>query len=164
MQEEMKKIIWVSVWMMSLVSLISAHSIEKGPVTKISGNYSIELSIDPKFPVTGRDTHLEFIIIDLEGNQLSDLDIELELHKQGETMSLALLEEQRGHYNVEHIFNEEGIYEIQLVIYNEELETEFDLEVDSFGLSGLFRSGVIIIILSTLIWWIYRDCSGRKNG
>ena len=39
-----------------------------------------------------------------------------------------------------------------------ELDVEFELEIDSFGISGLLRFGVINILILILLVLIYRDC------
>lgn len=160
----MKKVIIILMGILLLVPLVTAHAIEKGPISKSTDTYNIQFSTAPKFPVTGKATHLDFTIKDKASDLLSNLNAKLELHKQEKTITLDLIEEQKGHYGVEYNFNESRNYEIHIVIDNKELETEFDLEIGTFGLSGLLRSGIIVILLLLFIGLMIKDCWRGKNG
>ena len=159
----LNKLIIIMIGILLLTSLVSAHAIEKGPQNASVEGYNLEFSIEPKFPLTGKDTHLDFIIKDDDENLLQGLNVKIELHGE-ETIDLNLNEEQRGHYSVERKFKRAGDYEIHIIIEDKELEAEFDLEIDSFGRSGLLRSGTIVILMLILIILAYRDCKWRKNG
>lgn len=159
----MKRVIIVLLSILLLIPLITAHAIEKGPVLKSTENYQIQFSTEPKFPVTGKVIHLDFILKNKEGALLSGLVVKTEVHKEETAITLDLTEEEKGRYSAEYSFNEAGNYEVHIIISDKELETEFDLEIDSFGLSGLFRSTIIIILLLILIWLMNKDCRRIKN-
>lgn len=154
---------WIAVLigMLLLAQSAVAHGIEKGPESKSSGDYVINFSTEPKFPVTGKITHLDLTVKDRDGGLLSDLDMSIELHRLGKSMILDLREEEKGHYSVRYNFNEPGSYGIHPVIDDRELGIEFGLTVDSFGLSGLLRSGVVIALLLVFAGLMYRDCRRR---
>lgn len=158
----MRKIFFIIIGVL-LLPLVNAHAIDKGPVSKSTDDYIIEFSTAPKFPVTNKYIHLEFIIKDKNENLVSDRDVKMELHKEKTTITLNLEEEEKGHYSIEYKFSEAGEYEIHPIIDNKELETEFNLEVDSFGLSGLLRSGAIIILLLIFIILMIRDCKNKQK-
>ncbi len=86
----------------------------------------------------------------------------IELYKEEKTIILDLEEEEKGHYSIEREFSEAGQYKIHPFIDNRELETEFGLEVEGFGISGFLRTAVIFILLLILILFIYKDC--RREG
>lgn len=164
-QKEMIKITLVLIGILLLMPLVSAHAIEKGPIIKSTDNYIIEFSTNPQFPVTIKNTHLDFIIKDKNEDPLSGLNIKIESLKQEKTITSDLHEESEvhsiGHYSTEYNFIDAGNYEIHIVINDKELEIEFDLEIDSFGLSGLLRTGVIVILFLVLIGLIYKDCKHK---
>ena len=157
----MKRIIIVMIGIILLAQLVSAHAIEKGPISQSTDGYNIQFLTEPKFPVTGKDIHLDFIIQLKDGILRPGLNPQIEIHKGETTATLDLREEQLGHYSAEYKFKEPGDYKINLIIDGEGLRAEFDLEVDTFGLSGLLRSGTIIILLSLLIGLMYKDCKGK---
>jgi hypothetical protein len=160
----MKRTIFFLMGILVLIPPVGAHGIEKGPMIRSMGAYQIQFSVEPKFPVTGRVTHLDLFIKDQEGNPLSGLETRLELHKEEKTIRLDLDEEEGGHYRTEYTFDEAGSYEVHLSIENEEWKTGFDLEIDTFGSSGYLRSGTIVLLLSILIGLMYRDCRRKGHG
>ena len=151
--------------MMSLlVPIVNSHSFEEDPVTQSTEDYDIEFSTTPKFPVTGRKTHMDFIIKSKEGIVVSDLKVGIEVHQGQKMFTLNLDEEQPGHYNTEFYFREPGEGNIHLIIEGEELGLEFNIEVDTFGRSGFIRSSTIIILLLILVILMLRSCRRKKNG
>lgn len=157
----MKKIVIALFSVLMLIPLVSAHAIDKGPIIKSTDDYNIQFLINPKFPVTGKNTNLDFIIKDKSGDLISNLNTKLELHNLEKAITLELKEKEKGHYGKEFNFNQGGKYEIHIFVNEQELEAEFDLEIDSFGLSGLLRAGTIIILLLILIRFMYKDCKGK---
>ena len=160
----MKQICIVAIGIVLMAAFVSAHAIEKGPVTQDTDQYAITFSTEPKFPVTGKETHFDFVFTDKEGSTVSGLNITLEIHKEATIITLELQEEQEGHYDTVYNFEQEGSYELHFIINNEELEIEFGVDIDTFGRSGLLRSGTIIIFLFILIALVYKDCRRTKNG
>lgn len=159
----MRNIITALIGVLLLIPLVSAHAIDKGPVSRSTEDYIIEFLTVPKFPAANKHIHLDFIIKDKNGNLMSNINVKIELHKEETTITLDLEEEEKGHYSVEYEFSEAGEYEIHPIIDNKELETEFNLEVDGFGLSGLLRSGAIIILLLIFITVMIRDCKNKQK-
>ena len=160
----MRKIIIGLIGILLFIPLVSAHAIDKGPISKSTGGHVIDFSIIPKFPVTGKQVHLDFIIKDQNENLISGNNMEMELHKEEQIIILDLAEEEQGHYNAEYRFTEAGNYEIHLIIDSVELDAEFELIVGSFGVSGWLRSGTIILLLLVLIGFMIKDCRRNKNG
>ena len=160
----MRKIIIGLIGILLFIPLVSAHAIDKGPISKSIGAHVIDFSFIPKFPVTGKHVHLDFIIKDQNENLISGSNVKIELHKEEKIITLDLTEEGQGHYNVEYGFSEAGNYEIRPILNGIELDTEFELTVDSFGVSGWLRSGTIILLLLILIGFIIKDCRRNKNG
>lgn len=160
----MKIIIITLISIIILIPTVNAHAIDKEPVIKSTGNYNIQFLIYPKFPVTGKDTHLDFVIKDKSGNLISNLNIEIELDNPEKAIAFELKEKEKGHYSKELNFNDAGNYEVHISINEGESEAEFNLEIDDFGLSGLLRAGIIIILLVILIRLMVKDCRRKENG
>jgi len=159
----MKKILLFLISLLLLSGIVTAHSIQEGPISKGTEEYTVQFVTMPLYPVTGKQTHLDFIIIDHKGEFLSELPIQIELHTKDAAFTLQAQEEQKGHYNVEYNFDKADDYDIHIIMNNQELEVSFDLEVDTFGLSGLLRSVTIIILLLMLLVLVYKDCTDYKK-
>jgi len=142
---------------------VFAHGIERKPETTVEGNYIVAFRIEPQFPVTRKTTHLDIIVEDSQANKkLSNLQIALELHTQDSSKVIILekgTEEEAGHYGFSYTFLEKGLWEIHVSINGQELEKEFTVDVDNFGLSGLLRSGIIVFLALILIVAARRDCA-----
>lgn len=142
-----------------------AHGIERKPETADLANYSIAFQTEPQYLVTRKTTHFDMVVKDSQTNEIvSNLNLSLELHQQDSEEFVTLpkgLEEEPGHYGFSYVFPEKGIWEVHLDINGQKLEKEFIIEVDNFGLSGLLRSGLILILALLLILVAYWDC--RKN-
>ena len=148
--------------MLLVIPLVAAHSIETKFVIRSDGQYNIKFSTDPEFPVVNKETHLDFEIWDNKGGFISISDIEIILVKDDERQSLALTESHE-HYEIKHIFEEPGVYKIIPSINGQELDLEFSIEIDSFGLSGMLRGGLIIFLLLVLIIFMYKDCKKARR-
>lgn len=158
----MKKIIIILLCMLLVIPLVAAHSIETKFVIRSDGQYNIKFSTDPEFPVVNKEIHLDFEIWDNKGEFISISDIEIILVKDDERQSLALTESHE-HYEIKHIFEEPGVYKIIPSINGQELDLEFSIEIDSFGLSGMLRGGLIIFLLLVLIIFMYKDCKKARR-
>ena len=141
----MKKIVIILLCMLLVIPLVTAHSIETKFVIRSDGQYNIKFSTDPEFPIVNKETHLDFEIWDNKGEFVSISDIEIILVKDDERQTLALTESHE-HYEIKHVFREPGVYKIIPSINGQELDIEFSVEVDSFGRSGMLRSGLIILL------------------
>jgi len=148
--------------MLLVIPLVTAHSIETKFVIRSDGQYNIKFSTDPEFPVVNKETHLDFEIWDNKGEFISISDIEIILVKDDERQILALIESHE-HYEIKHVFEEQGVYKIIPSINGQELDLEFSIEIDSFGLSGILRSGLIILLLLVLIIFMYKDCKKSRR-
>ena len=160
----MKTVILLLIGLLLFIPLVSAHAIDKGPISKSTEEYVIEFSTIPKFPVTGKQVHLDFVIKDQNENFITESNVKIELHKEEKIITLDLAEEKHGHYSVGYEYGEAGEYEIHPIINGDELETGFELTVDGFGLSGLLRAGTIILLLLILIGFMIKDCRRNKIG
>lgn len=158
----MKKIIIILLCMLLVIPLAAAHSIETKFVIRSDGQYNIKFSTDPEFPIINKETHLDFEIWDNQGEPIAIPDIEITLAKDDERQTLALTES-HDHYELKHVFEEPGVYKIIPSINGQELDLEFSVEVDSFGLSGILRGGVIILLLLVLIIFMYKDYKLKKT-
>ncbi len=146
-----------------LVPFAAAHAIEKGPVRKSTKQHIIEFSSEPEFPVTGRETRLDFVIKNKRDVPVPNVDVVIELRGNEERIRLPLKEKEGGHYSAEYKFKKAGSYEIRLFIGNNEVETRFALEIDSFGVSGALRALVIVLFIEILAIAVISDCK-KKRG
>jgi len=153
----MKRIITAAVFILLLAPFIIAHSLESKFIIKTDGQYNIKFSTDPEFPLVNKKTHLDLEIWDNNGDVLDLASIEVIIRSQVTDVPLA-----HGHYELEHVFKSPGVYSIVPSIKGEQLNIEFDVEIDSFGTSGLIRAGIIILLYLVLIGLAYEDC--KKNG
>ena len=158
----MKKLIATILCILLFIPLAAAHSIETKYVIRSDGQYNIKFSTDPEFPLTNKETHLDFEIWDNKGKPVSVSDIKVSLAKDNERKTLVLTQID-DHYELEHIFKETGVYQINPFIDGQKLNIDFYVEVDSFGLYGILRSSVIILFLLILIWLMYKDCKIHKR-
>lgn len=159
----MKKTIIIVLCMLLVIPLVAAHSIETKFVIRSDGQYNIKFSTDPEFPIVNKETHLDFEIWDNQGEFVSISDIEIILAKDEERQTLVLTESHE-HYEIKHVFEEPGVYKINPSIQGQQLDIEFVVEIDSFGLSGMVRSGLIIFLLLILIIFMYKDYKLKKLG
>jgi len=160
--EEMKKIIIILLCMLLVLPLVAAHSIETKFVIRSDGQYNIKFSTDPEFPIVNKETHLDFEIWDNQGEFISISDIEIVLVKGDERQTLALTESHE-HYEIKRVFEEPGAYKIIPSLKGQQLDIEFNIEIDSFGLSGMLRGGLIIFLLIVLIIFMYKDCKKARR-
>jgi len=159
----MKSLFLTLIAILLLIPVAGPHGIEKGSVNMSTDSLNIQFSTVPKFPVTGKVTSMDFVIEDKKGNLLSGLNAKLELHKQKEVITLDLIENQKGGYRREYSFNKAGEYEIHLTFGDLHPEIEFDLAVDSFGLSGVLRSGIIALLLLIFVTLMLYDLKQGKS-
>jgi len=159
----MRKTIIALFCVLLLVPLVTAHSIETKYVIRSDDQYNVKFSSDPEFPVINRETHMNFEVWDNAGEPVAGANMKIELVKDDRRTTLPLTEKD-DHYDVEHVFDEQGIYRIIPYINDQKLEIEFNIEVDAFGLSGILRSGLIFLFLITLIIKMYKDCKKPKGG
>lgn len=145
-----------------LIPLALAHTIPTNEIIRSDGTYNIKFSVDPEFPLTNKETHLDFEVWDNRGQLVEDKKIEITLIKGVEKKVLSL-SKAHGHYEAEYIFKEPGAYKLIPIIDEEELNIIFELEVDSFGISGVVRSSVIFLFLLIIIVLMYKDCKSRKK-
>lgn len=157
----MKKLITILIYILLIVPVVSAHALETKQVIRSDGQYNIEFSIDPEFPLVNRETHLDFEIWDNNGETISEPILEIELIKEGDIERLTP-KKSVGHYEIAYVFDKEGVYKIITYLDDQKLDIEFNMEVDSFGLSGILRSGAIILLLLILISLMYNDCIRRS--
>jgi len=143
-------------------TLVSAHTLERKVIIRSDGNYNVQFSSEPKYPITGKSTHLDFVIWDNKGDLLTRLDLAIEMQKAGKVFSLNAIETEPGHYSIDYNAEEFGVYELSPVINNEKLDIRFDLYFDTFWPKGLLPVGAIALFLITLLTLMYKDCRGKK--
>lgn len=143
------------------------HGIERVAEEVQEGGYVISFETDPVYPVTGKSTHFDVSVKDDETFEfLSGLALSLELHRKesAEIITLAKGEEgESGHYGFSYTFSGQGFWEIHVVINGQKMEKGFTVDVDSFGLSGLLRSGIILILAGILVTAARRDCREKES-
>lgn len=166
-----KKILHITlaVFVVSLLPAGSAlgHGIERVAEEVQEGGYVISFETDPVYPVTGKSTHFDILVKDDETlERISRLALSLELHRKESAEIITLAkgeEEESGHYGFSYTFSGQGLWEIHVVIDGQEIEKGFTIDVDSFGLSGLLRSGIIIILTGILVAAARRDCRVKES-
>ena len=144
-------------------ALVSAHTLERKVIVRSDGEYNVQFSSDPEFPLAGRETHLDFIIWDNNGQLLTGLNLVIELQKDGIILPLNARETEPGHYSIYYIPEEPGVYRLMPVINNERVRIDFELYFDTFWPKGLLPIGTIGLFLIILLAYMYKDCRGKKK-
>ena len=143
-------------------TIVSAHTLERKVIVRSDGNYNVQFSTEPEYPIIGLDTHLDFVIWDNKGDLLTKLDLAIEMQKAGKVFSLNAIETEPGHYSIDYVSEDFGVYGLSPVINDEKLDIRFDLYFDTFWPKGLLPVGVIALFLITLLVLVYKDCRGKK--
>lgn len=109
-------------------------------LTQRIGNYNIDMKTDPPNPLAGQTTKILFKISTVNGEDLVDQPIMINISKDGvreETTHPIFVP--YGHYTHEFVFKESGVYALDLAVLNdpdtgENITFEFPLHVYSlFG-------------------------------
>ncbi|MGA9151123.1 MAG: hypothetical protein WBZ36_11140 [Candidatus Nitrosopolaris sp.] len=108
-------------WCLSASSLRRAHAdILTNAATQRIGNYNIYMKTVPPNPIAGQNTQILFEISTVNGEQLIDQPIAINISKEG-------IREQTthpvfvpyGHYSHEFVFKQPGIYALDISILND---------------------------------------------
>lgn len=108
-------------WFLSASSLRRAHAdILTNAATQRIGNYNIYMKTVPPSPIAGQNTQILFEISTVDGEQLIDQPIAINISKEG-------IREQTthpvfvpyGHYSHEFVFKQPGIYALDISILND---------------------------------------------
>jgi len=153
-------ILLVCILLMSTV--VSAHTLEKKEIIRSDETYNVKFTSEPEYPVTGRATHFDFVIWDNDGKILPNLDVEVELKRNGQTIVLQT-ERKEGHYSVQYKAEEFGVYTLSPIINNQKVEIKFDIYIDSFRTEGYITVGIILFFLLLLLSLMYKDCKKRRR-
>jgi len=159
----MRLIFTLLVCVLLLSTVVSAHTIERKEIIRSDGIYNVKFSADQEYPITGRSNHFDFMVWDNDGNTLSNLDLVIELRKEGQ-MVLLNTQKTEGHYSIEYKAEEFGVYTLSPIIDNQKVEIEFDIYVDTFGTEGYLTVGIILLFLLLLLSLMYKDCKRKKRG
>jgi hypothetical protein len=110
-----------SFWCLSASSIRRAHAdILTNAATQRIGNYNIYMKTVPSNPIAGQNTQILFEIGTVNGEQLIDQPIAINISKEG-------IREQTthpvfvpyGHYSHEFVFKQPGIYALDISILND---------------------------------------------
>lgn len=145
-----------------MTPIVLAHSISEKEIIKSDGTYNIKFSKNPEFPVINEEVHLDFEVWDNRGKEFPDLDFKVGLVKNNKKTKFTL-GKVHGHYELEHNFGVPGKYKLIPYINDKKLNMEFEIEIDSFGLSGVLRVGIIILLLLILLFLMFKTCRGGKK-
>ena len=159
----MKFIFTLLACILLMSTIVGAHTLERKVIVRSDGEYNVQFSSDPEFPLVGRETHLDFLIWDNNGQLLTGLNVVIELQKNSNVLLLNARETEPGHYNIDYVPEEPGAYRLMPVINNERLRIDFELYFDTFWPKGLLPVGTIGLFLIILLAYMYKDCRGKKN-
>lgn len=108
-------------WLLSVSSLRRAHAdLLTNAVTQRIGNYNIYMKTVPPNPIAGQNTEILFEISTVNGEQMVDQPIAINISKEGvreQTTHPVFVP--YGHYTHEFVFNQPGIYELDISILND---------------------------------------------
>jgi len=158
----MKKIITLLACILLLSTVASAHSLERTVIIRSEGIYNVQFSTEPEYPITGRETHMDFVIWDNAGQILTGMNVKIEMQKEGESSLLNAIETEPGQYSAEFATKEFGVYQISPIINGQKTGIQFEMFVDAFWPKGMVPAGTIGILLVILLLLLYKDCKRRK--
>ncbi len=144
-------------------AFVSAHALDRKVIVRSDGEYNVQFSSDPEFPLAGRETHLDFIIWDNDGQVLTNLNIVIEVRKGSKAITVNALEAKPGHYSIDYIPEEPGVYRLMPIINNERVRIDFELYFDTFWPKGILPAGTIGLFLIALLTLMYKDCKKKKS-
>jgi len=108
-------------WCLSASSIRRAHAdILTNAATQRIGNYNIYMKTVPPNPIAGQNTQILFEISKVNGEQLIDQPIAINISKEGireQTTHPVFLP--YGHYSHEFVFKQSGIYALDINILND---------------------------------------------
>jgi hypothetical protein len=108
-------------WCLSASSIRRAQAdILTNAVTQRIGNYNIYMKTVPPNPIAGQNTQILFEISTVNGEQLIDQPIAINISKEGirEQTTLPVFVPY-GHYSHEFVFKQPGIYALDIIILND---------------------------------------------
>lgn len=109
-------------------------------ITQRIGNYNIDMKTDPPNPLAGQATKILFKISTVNGEDLVDQPIMINISKDGvreETTHPIFVP--YGHYTHEFVFKESGVYALDIAILNDPNTGEnitFDFPLHVYSLFG----------------------------
>jgi len=156
------KAINLFVFILLISTVVSAHSLEKKVIIRSDGEFNVQFSTDPEYPVTGKNVHFDVVIWDNSGKVLTNLNMMIEMQKNGEAVSLRARETEPGHYSIEYEAAEFGVYELSPIINNQKIDIQFELYIDAFWPRGMVPVGTIVVLLFIMLLLMYKDCKRRK--
>lgn len=108
-------------WLLSVSSVRRAHAdILTNAVTQRIGNYNIYMKTDPPNPIAGQKTKILFEISTVNGEQIVDQPIAINISKEGiREQTTHPIFVPYGHYAHEFVFKEPGIYALDISILND---------------------------------------------
>ncbi len=144
---------------------------KNGTQIQQNGNYKVELFLNPSKPILNKDTSIFLRFTSSAGDDLIELPISLSIYKDGQVKNSSnnYMIVQKGHYNFNYTFKEQGKYllfvNIKDIFYTQNvLNFIFEINVDVpiaekfFGVLNMFFLNyyyvyipMIIISLSYLI-------------
>jgi hypothetical protein len=108
-------------WYLSASSIRRAHAdILTNAATQRIGNYNIYMKTVPPNPIAGQNTQILFEISTVNGEQLIDQPIAINISKEGireETTHPVFVP--YGHYQHEFVFKQPGIYALDISVLND---------------------------------------------
>lgn len=108
-------------WLLSVSSVRRAHAdILTNAVTQRIGNYNIYMKTVPPNPIAGQNTQILFEISTVNGEQMVDQPIAINISKEGvreQTTHPVFVP--YGHYTHEFVFKQPGIYALDISILND---------------------------------------------
>jgi hypothetical protein len=110
-----------SFWCLSASSLRRAHAdILTNAATQRIGNYNIYMKTVPTNPIAGQNTQILFEISTVNGEQLIDQPIAINISKEGiRTQTTHPVFVPYGHYKHEFVFKQPGIYTLDISVLND---------------------------------------------
>ena len=159
----MKVIITLLACILLMSTMVSAHTLERKVIVRSDGTYNVQFSSEPEYPVTGQKVHFDFVIWDNDGKTLTNLDILIEMQKEGALFRTSAVETEPGHYSVEYKAKEFGVYRLSPIINGERVDIAFAVYLDTFGAKGFATVGVIVLFLLILLMFMYKDCKKKKS-
>ena len=108
-------------WCLSASSLRRAHAdILTNAATQRIGNFNIYMKTVPSNPIAGQNTQILFEISTVNGEQLIDQPIAINISKEGiREQTTHPMFVPYGHYKHEFVFKQPGIYALDISILND---------------------------------------------
>lgn len=147
-----------------MVGQVHAHGIKEKPMIVEKDGYTLELTLNPKYPVVWKRTLVRVSLMK-DGSLIDDsIDLKVTFSLPG-SQEEVIVKPRRvgpGVYEGEAVFKEKGKYLTKVRFPAG--EAAFTVNVDALGGKGILRGSFILLVTVILVFKTLKSCRGGENS